>query len=564
MMRIIITLLLFLLAKSITAQDAALLQEADNSYRKQDWKSAIATYQKITEVNPYNGRYWYRLAFVALKTGQYDIAIRAGEKASTLYFLPGNAMYNLACAYALDGQTEKALDWLEKAYDNDFNELHNIINDEDLKTLHDTPRFKNLTGRTQTTFASREEGWRYDLQYLIHIFEKYHVNIFHDITPTAWQQACEKLYQSIPSMTDYEITLAMTKLVAMINDGHTNMFPYSNGKMNRLPIEPYLFQDGLFVKSAAPAYKHLIGKKIISIGGISANDLLAKSYEYIGNDNEWQNKMMGPLLLQTGEFYCTQGNIKDCKNIPVILQDHNEKTTQVILETMPWKLDNHSEMLNPSKKDWVYDNATATNPLPLYLQHPEKNYWMHIMEEQQLLYFQFNQVVNQFNHAENKVGETIEAFSKRLEQTIADKPIEALVIDIRNNTGGNGFLALPIIKTIIKSDKINQRGKLFIITGRRTFSAAMEFACKLELWTNAMFIGEPTGSSPINYGEHNPIMLPYSGLMASYSSRYFQHGYSSKDNRPFIAPDIAAELHSSDYFNNIDPAMDAIIKYLKK
>ncbi|MBK7869357.1 MAG: hypothetical protein IPJ74_01075 [Saprospiraceae bacterium] len=274
--------------------------------------------------------------------------------------------------------------------------------------------------------------------------------------------------------------------------------------------------------------------------------------------------MMAPLILQTAEFYCIHGSTKDCQRIPIVVQHSDGRTEQGMLETFPWKLENHSEMLNPSRKAWVYANTNATNPLPLYLQYPEKNYWMQFIENQKILYFQFNQVVNQFNHAENKAEESIETFSKRLLETITENPVEALVIDIRNNTGGNGFLALPIIKTIIKSEKINQSGKLFVITGRRTFSAAIDFACKLELWTNAMFIGEPTGSSPNNYGEHNPIILPYSGLMASYASRYFQHGYSSNDNRPFIAPNIAAELRSSDYFNNIDPAMEAILKYLKR
>lgn len=556
-MRTIITLLLVFLLQSIIAQEPALLQQAENDYRNRNWQSAITAYQKVTEVNPYHGKYWYRLAFAALKMNQYDLAIDAGEKAAENYFFPGNAMYNLACAYARNGQKEKALDWLEKAYDKGFTNLNDIMGDEDLKSLRDTPRFQGLTGRSQTSFASREEGWRYDLQYLIHIFENYHVKLFHDLSPDAWQQACEKLYNDIPSMKDYEIAMAMTQLVAMVGDGHTNLFPYSNGKLHRLPIDPYLFKDGLFIKAATNAYAHLVGKKIISIGGITTQDLLEKSYTYIGNDNEWQNKMMFPFILQTAEFYCINGTSKNCQNIPMVIQHANGKTEQVMLEAFLWKSEGHAEIVNPSKEDWVYANAAATNPLPLYLQHPEKNYWMQFLEAQQILYFQFNQVVNEQE-------ESIEAFNEKLLKAIAENPVEALVVDIRNNPGGNGFLGLPLIRTLIKSDKINQRGKLFVITGRRTFSAAMEFAGKIEILTNALFVGEPTGSSPNNYAEHNPIILPYSGLMASYSSRYYQHGYSSDDDRPFIAPDIAAELHSSEYFNNIDPAMDIIIKYLKK
>ena len=51
--------------------------------------------------------------------------------------------------------------------------------------------------------------------------------------------------------------------------------------------------------------------------------------------------------------------------------------------------------------------------------------------------------------------------------------------------------------------------------------------------------------------------------MGSYSSRYDQHGYTSDDNRPFIAPHLLAELTSTDYFDNVDPAMVVILEYLK-
>src|SRR6267143_154269 len=52
------------------------------------------------------------------------------------------------------------------------------------------------------------------------------------------------------------------------------------------------------------------------------------------------------------------------------------------------------------------------------------------------------------------------------------------------------------------------KGHLFVITGRLTFSAAMNLASRLEHETHATFVGEPTGSRPNHYGEAVTLTLP--------------------------------------------------------
>ena len=120
-----------------------------------------------------------------------------------------------------------------------------------------------------------------------------------------------------------------------------------------------------------------------------------------------------------------------------------------------------------------------------------------------------------------------------------------------------------LIHEIIRCDKINQKGKLFTIIGRRTFSAAMNLTVDLERNTHMLFVGEPTGSSPNFVGEGNQIILPYSGITINASSWYHQRS-SPGDQRTWIAPDIPAFLTSQDYKSNIDPAIDAILDYLGK
>jgi tetratricopeptide (TPR) repeat protein len=53
-----------------------------------------------------------------------------------------SALYNIACCYSLWGKAERALNYLEKAIKNGFDDLGHITNDPDLASLRDLPRYK--------------------------------------------------------------------------------------------------------------------------------------------------------------------------------------------------------------------------------------------------------------------------------------------------------------------------------------------------------------------------------------------------------------------------------------
>lgn len=91
--------------------------------------------------------------------------------------------------------------------------------------------------------------------------------------------------------------------------------------------------------------------------------------------------------------------------------------------------------------------------------------------------------------------------------------------------------------------KINQRGKLFVIVGRQTFSAAMNGAAEIERHTNAIFVGEPTGSSPNFVGETIGVNLTYSKMRGSISDLYWQSSVAM-DYRTWISHCCTRRLRS--------------------
>src|SRR5262249_31350514 len=142
-----------------------------------------------------------------------------------------------------------------------------------------------------------------------------------------------------------------------------------------------------------------------------------------------------------------------------------------------------------------------------------------------------------FNSVRDDEKESLAAFSDRVFQFVNENAVEKLVIDMRWNNGGNTMLLKPLVQGLIRNDKVNRRGHLFVIIGRRTFSAAQNASTLFERYTNAIFVGEPTGSNPNFVGEEHPFTLPFSKLIINVSNLYWESSYPF-DRRTWIAPTI--------------------------
>jgi hypothetical protein len=178
-------------------------------------------------------------------------------------------------------------------------------------------------------------------------------------------------------------------------------------------------------------------------------------------------------------------------------------------------------------------------------------YWFEVLPGERLLYAQINGV-------QNHPSESLEAFSHRMIDAAEGPAIDRLVLDLRWNSGGNTFLEMPLIHRLIGSRTLNRRGRLYVIIGRGTFSAAQNLATLLERHTEAIFVGEPTGSSPTFVGETIDFQLPYSGAWANVSDLLWQSGWPM-DERTWIAPLLYTPPTFADFRENRDPAMEAIL-----
>ncbi|MEM7244715.1 MAG: M56 family metallopeptidase [Acidobacteriota bacterium] len=118
------------------------------------WDAAVQRYQGLTREYPKLRLAWFNLGLASLKTGDFRLASDAFQQSHDLGFKPGTSAYNVACAQSLAGNVGPGLDWLAKAMDLGFHDLHHVSSDDDLDNLRSDPRFDELVAEMQVRMES--------------------------------------------------------------------------------------------------------------------------------------------------------------------------------------------------------------------------------------------------------------------------------------------------------------------------------------------------------------------------------------------------------------------------
>jgi tetratricopeptide (TPR) repeat protein len=391
--------------------------------------------------------------------------------------------------------------------------------------------------------------WREDLRYFAEQAPQVHKNLFHSMTREQFDAALKNLDERIPSLSRNQIIVEITRIVAMIGDGHTYVeLQHPPTNFRHYPLKLYWFPDGVYVVKADKKYAAAVGGRIVRLGKVSGQNAYEAVSQIVPRDNPSQVKWMTPFYMSLAEVVDGLSLVDNQEAVPLTVEKDGVQTTVVLTpEAGDLPLD---EFVLPA--DWV-DAHDPAAPQPLWQKDPANHYWFEYLNDSRTLYVQFNAVAQ-------KPDETIEAFFKRVMAFADTHPVDRVVLDERLNGGGNNYLLRPIIHAFIRSDSVNHPGKLFTIIGRQTFSAAMNCVNRMKLNTDTLFVGEPTGSSPNMYGDNAPVVLPNSKLTVRLSTLWWQD-MDPRDRRVWQAPDLSTELTFADYRAGRDPAMDAILNY---
>jgi C-terminal processing protease CtpA/Prc len=173
---------------------------------------------------------------------------------------------------------------------------------------------------------------------------------------------------------------------------------------------------------------------------------------------------------------------------------------------------------------------------------------MTYIEKSGVAYFAFNR------YGDDK---SLQAFSEELGQFLREKRPKRLVVDMRNNPGGDfGLGRWYIIRTVMRSSHLLTHGRLFIAVDRSSFSAAFINALDFRRDANAILVGEPPGERPWAYSDGPCNKLPRSGLLACFSTRFYR---TTDDDVATIPLDHSVVPTWADFVAGRDPIMDWIL-----
>lgn len=122
-------------------------QQADIYRHQESWSRAAALYRELVQQRPQDAASWHGLGIVLHAMGDFAEAAPAHRRAAELSWFPQRAYYNLACAYAMLGEKDEALDALGKAVAAGFADRQWMEQDSELDGLRGDPRFKAIAER---------------------------------------------------------------------------------------------------------------------------------------------------------------------------------------------------------------------------------------------------------------------------------------------------------------------------------------------------------------------------------------------------------------------------------
>lgn len=388
------------------------------------------------------------------------------------------------------------------------------------------------------------ELWQEDITYLNKKIQK-EFSSFNPIVKSAFSVNSNHLKEELSDLDNETIAIKIGKLVAELQDGHTEMsILQSTANFKRLPIGMYFFEEKLHVFAAQEHYTNLIGTEVIKVGEKTIPEIFNLLKTIMAYDNDYEIYHAGPSFLTlptvlyflgittdesvTNFTFRDESDVVITKNIePVSLADFNNRAWKTIKEI------NSVEELNDKNSD--------------------KNYWFEYLAKEKTMYFYFGRVNNQ------KGRPSLKKIITRMFDEIDKVSPNKLIIDLRDNNGGNNNKSRPLIEALKKRAFLNKKGRVYVITGRRTFSAAMVTSIFLKKETNALIVGEPSRGHPNKSDNVEYMNLPNSNLEIEYTTKVKKH-WEELGDLNHVPVDVEIAPNFKDYISGEDSVLNYILR----
>lgn len=402
---------------------------------------------------------------------------------------------------------------------------------------------------------TREQA-AFDIDALIYSLNQVHPDIFSICSQEDLMRAVNSAKATLPdSISKMDLYRRTAPIVAMIGDGHTNLrFPYNSvftEDLKRMPVYVDVLTDHSLVCTSSLDSIIPRGSKILSINGISNDSIVSAMMPFVSGERPHFK-----ISRIDAAFTALFQMLFPSENYVIEFNPVGEKKT--ITHSFP-----------ATSLEEINKRCPSTSTDRKY-----KAYSFEIDSAMNVAVMEFNKFSN---------TEKMKHFADSMFTVLRDKNIGNLIIDLRNNGGGNsnvGDVLLRYIspepftqidKALIKITPLTSKlmgdaapgpgimfheadpshfirprtdeeghynGKVYLLTSNKTFSSAGSFAWTFKQCNMGTVIGEETGGMNVCYGDVLKYELPISRLSASISYKRFWQLRADENDIHGTIPDV--------------------------
>lgn len=123
--------------------------------------------------------------------------------------------------------------------------------------------------------AVDSKSWIEDIDFYQTNLEKYHIDLYNNITKVEFEQDLEQIKSNLNNTTERDVIISLMRLTRKIGDGHT-AFSLRNIETHLFPVEIYKIEKKWRVIKTTDKHKEILGKELIAIDGKTIKKLKMK------------------------------------------------------------------------------------------------------------------------------------------------------------------------------------------------------------------------------------------------------------------------------------------------
>lgn len=371
-----------------------------------------------------------------------------------------------------------------------------------------------------------------DIDYYKELIHLSHVDPYQNVSKKAFHEAIADLKAHAELYNVDELLVNWLKVNALLKDEHTTI-GYNRLTSKIYPFFTAVFEEGVFIIVTDSLQSKYLGKKVIALNGLPVAEVMERMKAICGNQNAAAMKENFCKYLSDPFILHGLGLIPERNQAVFTLTDEIGADTIIYQPTLSEK----DKLTMQPLFDRNMLGRSATSAVNSFQYSKGNSY----------LYFKYHKCMD--------IGsQTVEDVTNAIRKVIEEQHPPKLVIDMRDNGGGNSRLLMPFIK-YLKSSYLNEKGRLYVLIGRHTFSSAILNTQAIKAATYAITVGEATSGNATHFGEVRTYTLPKTHIIVGYSTKVF---HTDKDNDGSVNPDVVLPVTFANYKNLKDEALEYV------